>query len=99
MKSNNLKGEIATIKKRFLLDFGKHVKNLRLEKGMTQQDLAEKCFTNSKKIGRIERGEYSFEFTSIYILALGLNVQIPKLMVFDEVKKYEKELNSLKKTV
>ena len=86
------KQKFETFKRDFLKDFGNHVRKLRKEQNLTQDDLGEKCFADAKKIGRVERGEYNFNFTSVYIIANGLGVTTEKLLHFNGVEKYLKML-------
>ena len=82
------KQEIVKLKKEFIIEFGKHVKELRKSQKMTQAELSEKCFAETRKIGSVERGEYDFSFSSIYIIAAGLGISINKLLCFDAAKVY-----------
>ena len=66
----------------FLIEFGKHIKQLRKARDLSQSELAERCRSNIKKIGRTERGEYDFKISSLIALALGLGVDIKELLDF-----------------
>ena len=72
-----------SVKKEFLAKFGKHLKELRTDKGISQAEFAEKCNSNRRKIGRTERGEYDFQITSLIVLAKGLDISIQKLLDFE----------------
>jgi transcriptional regulator with XRE-family HTH domain len=72
-----------SIKKDFLIKFGKHIKLLREEQNLSQSQFANKCNTNIKKVGRTERGVYDFKISSLIVLAGGLNVSIDKLLDFE----------------
>ena len=67
----------------FLTKFGKHIKQLRKARHLSQSELAERCRSNIKKIGRTERGEYDFKISSLIVLAKGLNVDIKELLDFE----------------
>jgi transcriptional regulator with XRE-family HTH domain len=71
------------VKNQFLNKFGVHIKTLRTEKGLTQEELAKRCNSNTKKIYRTEKGEYDFKFSSLIVLAKGLDTSIPELLNFD----------------
>ena len=43
--------------KKLLIQFGKHLKKLRTEHGLSQEDLANDADVPINQIGRIERGE------------------------------------------
>ena len=72
-----------SIKKGFLIKFGKHVKHLREKQKLSQSEFADKCNTNIKKISRTERGIYDFKISSLMVLAGGLSVSISKLLDFE----------------
>ena len=82
------KQQYEIFKKGFLNDFGNHLRQLRMERNLTQDELGARCFADAQKIGRVERGEYNFNFTSIYIIANGLGVTTEELLHFKGVKKY-----------
>lgn len=54
--------------------FGRKVASLRVEKGLSQKELAEICELNRTYIGTIERGEKSATINTLYRLAKGLGV-------------------------
>ena len=60
--------------------FGQHLKALRIEKGLTQEQLAEKVNVDFTQVGRYERGVRSPSLTSIKKLAAGLEVH-PKVLL------------------
>lgn len=66
-----------------LKKFGEHIKKMRLESGLTQDDVV----LNSSKITKgtvsdIENGKRNFAFTTLIDLAKGLNVSPKDLMNF-----------------
>ena len=63
--------------------FGKHLKSLRLEAGLTQEQLAENCNVDFTQIGRYERGVRSPSLASMKKLAKGLKVHPRILLDFD----------------
>ena len=65
------------IKKEFTKKLAKHIKKVRKEKGITQEDLAFESGLNSAYIGHLERGVYS---PTLYVVwkiskALGISLQ------------------------
>lgn len=54
------------------LKFGKTVRRLRLEKGWTQEDLAERAKLHPTYIGGIERGERNVSLDNIVRIARAL---------------------------
>ena len=69
-------------KNQFLAAFGENIRELRLKRNMNQCELALKCHTNIRKIGRTERGEYDFKVSSLIILAKGLDLEVYELLKF-----------------
>ncbi|MDP1844066.1 MAG: helix-turn-helix transcriptional regulator [Sediminibacterium sp.] len=68
----------------FLLNIGKRVRQLRLEKGLTQMDLAFKC--NDKdysQINRLELGKINFSVSYLQLIADALGVKPMDLLIFD----------------
>lgn len=64
------------------MEFGQRVRQLRMEMGMTQQDLAEKCgYSDRSAIGHIERGDIDVPLSVIKTLAKVLEVS-PEYLAF-----------------
>lgn len=59
--------------------FGKKVRQLRLERGLTQEALGDKCGLDLTYIGRIERGEQNSSLMVIGAIAKGLGVSLEEL--------------------
>ncbi len=74
MKQQNKK-----IKDQFLVEFGKNVRRLRKKQKLTQTDLANRINGDTKKISRIEKGEYNFGIASLLIVAQVLEVDLTEL--------------------
>jgi len=53
----------------------KFIKNIRIEKGITQEELAEKAQINEKHYGRIERGENSPSLKNLIKISSALNIE------------------------
>lgn len=68
---------------RDLKKFGKRLKELRLEKGITQEQLAEKLGLSANYIGMIERAERSTSLSKLFTLAKVLEVKMSELFNFD----------------
>lgn len=62
-----------------LIKFGRRVRELRKEKNLTQQQLADISGLHKNYIGMIERGERNPSLLNIDILARSLDVQITDL--------------------
>lgn len=64
----------------FRARFGKNVRQVRLDRGMSQEDLAHSADLHRTHISLIERGLRSVRVETIERLALALRVQPAKLM-------------------
>ena len=64
--------------------FGKNLKRLRLEKGISQESLAFSADLDRTYIPSIEKGERNVSITVVEKLANALNVQIPEF--FKEIE-------------
>ena len=60
--------------------FGQRMRELRQERGMSQDDLAHACDIHPTAIGRIERGAREPRLTTILRLARGLGVASGELL-------------------
>jgi DNA-binding XRE family transcriptional regulator len=68
--------------KKLIRDFGKHLKAIRLESGMSQEDLANDAAIPINQIGRIERGEINSSRSTIASIAKALNLKLHELVKF-----------------
>ena len=62
------------------IDLGKKIKEERIEKGYTQEELGEKIDSTGAYIGQIERGERSASMYKIILIAQALNVSLDYLI-------------------
>jgi len=62
--------------------FGDRVKDLRLAKGLSQEDLAFKAGMHRTYLGGIERGERNPSLKNIAAIARALDVALPELFSF-----------------
>ncbi len=65
-----------------LIEFGKHLKELRNNKNLTQQEFANKSGLHRNYIGMIERGERNPSLINLEIIAKTLNISLSELMKF-----------------
>lgn len=66
----------------FLKKFGRNLKKMRLEKGLSQEDLSYEGDLDISQIGRIERGEVNTSLCVIQRIAKALKVHPRELMDF-----------------
>jgi transcriptional regulator with XRE-family HTH domain len=60
--------------------FGARIRRLRLELGLSQEELAALCELDRTYIGGIERGERNPSLKNIYIVASALGVHVSALL-------------------
>lgn len=68
--------------KKLIQNFGKHLKIVRMEKGLSQENLANDADIPINQIGRIERGEINPSLSTINSIAKALNIKLYDLMKF-----------------
>lgn len=64
----------------FLIQFGKTLKKVRISKGFTQAELANDVGIEISQISRIERGILNTSISTVYEIAIALNVDIIDLL-------------------
>ena len=67
---------------KFLLAFGKKLKNVREDKKITQAQLAIDCDFDVSIISRIERGVVNTSLSNIKLIATSLEIDIKELFDF-----------------
>jgi len=75
---------METIEKRF----GDRIRELRLAKSYSQEELAFKAGVHRTYLGSIERGERNPSLKNIASIAKALNVDLAELFSFGKHKKY-----------
>jgi len=68
------------MKKEILIKFGDRVRQLRLQHGFTQEELAERAGVHRTYIGMIERAEKNITLENIEKIAKSLEISLDKLM-------------------
>lgn len=69
----------SKVKKLILKQFGFNVRNIREEKNLSQEKLAEKCNLHRTYVSDIERGERNVSIINIYKIATALNVKADRI--------------------
>lgn len=64
---------------KFLKQFGNNLRTIRIQKGLTQEDLAFEAELDLTQIGRIERGVTNTSISIAYKLAKALKVNVMQL--------------------
>jgi transcriptional regulator with XRE-family HTH domain len=59
---------------------GERIRELRTERGLSQEDLANEAEVPLSQIGRIERGENNPTISTLYVIALALEVELKVLV-------------------
>ncbi len=75
-----------SFKRDILVKFGDRVRELRKEKGLSQEQLSFKADLHRTYIGMIERAEKNITLANIEKIANALNVRVNDLMDFDNGK-------------
>lgn len=63
--------------------FGLRLRQLRLERQLTQAELGDRAAMNDKTISNIERGRHGTSFRHLHSLAMALEVPLAELFRFD----------------
>ena len=71
------------------METGKLIKDLRLKKGMTQEELAEKTEVSTRTIQRIENGEVDPRAYTLQMIAKALEVEFNIFVEEDSESKEE----------
>lgn len=69
-------------KKIILISFGGKLRQLRLEKGFTQEQLANELGVEISQISRIERGVINTSVTTLYAISKTLQIEVSELFAF-----------------
>ncbi len=72
--------QVEKIKKQVLIKLGKNIRSLRLNQGISQEELAFKIDSARNFIGCIERAEKSPTIYTLFRIAQALNVKIEEVV-------------------
>lgn len=64
--------------------FGKHLREIRSQLGLNQDDVAAACGIDPTSISRLERGETNATLTTLFRLSKGLKIPLPDLMDMEQ---------------
>lgn len=91
--------DIRKMEEDVLREFGRKLRQMRKERGLTQEELGEKAGVCYKYIGEIERGEKNPTLLVIYKIAAALKVEPSSMLLFSDLcgdsdykEIYQKEL-------
>lgn len=63
----------------YTIAFGKRVRAIRKQKGISQEQLAHLAQIDRSYMGKIERGEFNLTITKIYQISEALNIHVIEL--------------------
>ena len=70
----------------YIIAFGLNLRALRINSGLTQENLANDCNISLSQIGRLERGEINTTISTAYVLAKALKIEVADLFRFQHPK-------------
>lgn len=70
--------------KKLLKQFGERIRELRLAKGLSQEQLAEKTGFHRTYIGMVERGERNLSLTNVGVLAKFFKLSVSEILKFEQ---------------
>jgi transcriptional regulator with XRE-family HTH domain len=68
------------------LSFSKNLKKFRLEKGLSQEELAHECGLHRTYVSSVERGERNISVDNMEKLAIALGVSLRELISSNDEK-------------
>lgn len=71
------------VREEFLYQLGQRLKTLRVQKGMTQSELAARCGKDQQSYERLERGKVSPTLWYLQHVAVALEVELSELLPID----------------
>jgi len=66
----------------FIKKLGKRIKEVRIQKGISQEDLAFKAGIEYSQVSRIERGIINTSISQVFVLSQALGVEAYELFKF-----------------
>ena len=73
----------------FQKTFGQKIKDMRIKKGLTQEQLHFESSVSRSHIGMIENAQRDISLSAVFKLSRALEVDFPSLFDFDDLEKYK----------
>ncbi|HEX8517890.1 MAG TPA: helix-turn-helix transcriptional regulator [Bacteroidia bacterium] len=77
-------------------EFGQKVKEIRMERGLTQEELGKEAGVDKRTIQRIERADFSIGLHIVFALAQVFNIKPYKLLLHIELPEKKKRVKKTK---
>lgn len=71
---------VGVMKDETLIQLGSRIREIRVNKQLTQANLAERCKCNRNYISMLERGERNPSYKSLLMVAKGLGVELHEIV-------------------
>ena len=84
LKMSTFEMTFVTSKHPQIVAFGKRIRTIRKQKGISQEKLALLAQIDRSDMGKIERGEFNLTLTKIYQISEALQVSVVTLFQEDE---------------
>jgi transcriptional regulator with XRE-family HTH domain len=76
-------GQVTKVRNdKLIKQFGKHLRKVRMENGLSQEDLANDSDIPINQVGRIERGEINPTLSTLASIAKALKLKLTELLEF-----------------
>ncbi|MDG9669585.1 helix-turn-helix domain-containing protein [Hahella sp. CR1] len=82
---------MSTNAEKFLVEFGQKMRDLRKQKGLTQEDVAKACGFKRPYLSDIERGKRNISARSLVMLASFLGAKLHFSLELDRPKKASRQ--------
>ncbi len=68
--------------KSFLIKFGNHLRFLRKQIGISQEELANRADISISQVSRVERGEINTTISTVKVISEALNISVVEIFKF-----------------
>ena len=69
---------------KILSNFGKHIKSMRIDAGLSQEEFAEKLNIHRTYVSFIERGQRNPSLKMLFKISRALKTKLPQIFEFDQ---------------